>query len=110
MAYDEELADPIRDLLVADPAVVEKRMFGGLAFLIGGHLAVAVSHSGGLLCRVDREDQEAALLRPYAAPMVMKGRAMAGWVRVDAAGVAEDDDLRFWVDVGAEHARGKPPK
>lgn len=110
MPYDEQLADRIRDLLVAEPSLTEKRMFGGLAFLIGGHLAVAASHTGGLLCRVDREDQEAALARPHTAPMVMKGREMAGWIRVDGAGFAEDDDLRFWVDAGAEHARALPPK
>ncbi|MEI2703176.1 MAG: TfoX/Sxy family protein [Baekduia sp.] len=110
MAYDEQLADRVRGLLVGEASVVEKKMFGGLAFLIGGHMAVAVSHSGGLLCRVDREDQEAALARPHTEPMVMKGRAMTGWIRVDAAGLAEDDDLQFWVDAGAEHARALPPK
>jgi hypothetical protein len=110
MAYDEELADRIRELLLLEPDVVEKRMFGGLAFLIGGHIAVGVSGGGGLLMHVESEDTEALLSEPHVEPFVMRGRAMNGWVRVDAEGVAEDAELRAWVESGVGHARSLPPK
>jgi hypothetical protein len=90
--------------------VTEKRMFGGLAFLVGGHMAVAASHTGGLLARVDPADNEAALARPHAAPMEMRGRTMDGWVRVESEGVASDADLRAWVADGVAYARSLPPK
>jgi TfoX N-terminal domain len=106
MAYDEELADRIRALVPGD--AVEKRMFGGLAFLVGGHMAVAASGQGGLLVRVDPED---GLERePHAAPMEMRGRSMAGWLRVEAEGVQGDDELATWVQRGVAYASSLPPK
>jgi hypothetical protein len=110
VAYDEVLADRIRGLLIFEPDVVEKKMFGGLAFLIGGHMAVAVSGQGGLLMRCEPDETDELVARPYVEPFVMRGRAMDGWVRVDAAGVAEDDELKAWVESGVGFARSLPPK
>lgn len=109
MAYDEALAERVRDELGGEP-VAERRMFGGLAFLLGGHMAVAVSGEGGLMVRVppDRTDDLAA--RPGAAPMEMKGRAMSGWLRVDAAALGDDAALAEWVGVGRDFVRTLPPK
>ena len=109
MAYDEELADRIRELLVLEPDVVEKKMFGGLAFLIGGHMSVAVSRAGGLLLRNEPEDTEELLRQPHVEPFVMRGRAMNGWVRVREEGVVEDEDLNRWVETGVGYARSLPP-
>jgi hypothetical protein len=106
MAYDEELADRIRALVPAE--AVEKRMFGGLAFLVGGHLAVAASREGGLLVRTDPEDGFEA--DPHASPMVMRGRPMRGWLRVAAEHVRTDDDLATWVQRGVGYASALPPK
>jgi hypothetical protein len=108
-AFDEELADRVRELLVLEPDVVEKRMFGGMAFLIGGHIAVAVSGSGGLLMRCEHEDTEELLSLPYVEPFEMRGKAARGWVRVDSEGVAEDDELGRWVESGVGYARSLPP-
>lgn len=110
MAYDEELAQRVRELLTFEPDVVEKKMFGGLSFLIGGHLAVGVSGSGGLLMRSEPDETAELLAQPYVEPFVMRGRAMNGWVRVDAEGVAEADELRRWVQAGVGYARSLPPK
>ena len=110
MAYDAELAERVRALLTFDPDVVEKRMFGGLAFLIGGHIAVAVSGQGGLLMRVEPEDTGELMAQPHVEPFVMRGRAMDGWVRVGADGVADDGELKRWVESGAGLARSLPPK
>ena len=110
MAYDEELAERVRQMLLLEPDVVEKRMFGGLSFLIGGHIAVAVSSAGGLLMRCEDEDTDALLALPYVEPFVMRGRASRGWLRVGPEAVAEDDDLRRWVEPGVGYARSMPPK
>lgn len=110
MAYDEELADRLRDLLMGEPRLTEQRMFGGLAFLIGGHMSVAASREGGLLLRCDPDRTEPLLEDPYAAPMIMRNREMKGWLRVDSAGVGTDEDLQRWVDVGVSYARTLPPK
>jgi TfoX/Sxy family transcriptional regulator of competence genes len=104
VAYDEELAARIRTR-VGD--ATEKKMFGGLAFLVGGNMAVAASGQGGLLVRVD-PDEGASLVETTAAqPMVMRGRTMAGWLRVE---VTTDDELAEWVDRGVAYARTLPPK
>ena len=110
MAYDEDLADQIRWLIGGDPALTERKMFGGLAFLIRGHLAVAASRDGGLLVRVDpvRADELAASTAATVA--VMGGRRMTGWLRVSAAGLIGDDQLEGWVKRGTEYARSLPPK
>jgi TfoX/Sxy family transcriptional regulator of competence genes len=109
VAYDEELAARIRRLL-ATPTVTEKRMFGGLAFLVGGNMAVAASGQGGLLVRVDPAESDALVASTGARPMEMRGREMRGWLRVDAADVERDDDLRVWVDRGTAYAGSLPQK
>ncbi|HEY6960938.1 MAG TPA: TfoX/Sxy family protein [Gaiellaceae bacterium] len=106
MAYDEELAERIRVLLADDRDVTEKRMFGGLAFLVGGNMAVAASGQGGLLVRVDPGESDELCTQPGVEPMVMRGRAMAGWLRVDAA-LAE---VEPWARRGVGYARTLPPK
>jgi hypothetical protein len=110
VAYDAELADRIRELLLFDPDVTEKRMFGGLAFLIGGHIAVAVSTSGGLLMRADRDERAQLLLEPHVEPWVMRGKELQDWVRVGEDAVADDAELKRWVQTGAGLARALPPK
>jgi TfoX/Sxy family transcriptional regulator of competence genes len=110
MAYDEDLANLIRECLADEPGVVEKRMFGGLAFLIGGNMSVAASGQGGLMVRVDPSDTEALLGEPNAQPMIMRGREMAGWLRVEAEGVGTREALEPWVRRGVAYARSLPPK
>jgi TfoX-like protein len=109
MAYDQELAERIRGLLPAEP-VAEKAMFGGLAFLVGGHLAVAASGKGGLMVRCDPADSDRLLERPGTSRMVMRGREMDGWLRVTSEAVAEDEPLEEWVRIGTTYAGGLPPK
>src|SRR5213596_1159376 len=87
MAYDEELADRLRELMAGEAGLTEQKMFGGLAFLIGGNMAVAASGQGGLLVRVDPEESDALVRKSAARPMVMRGRQMAGWLRVDTEDV-----------------------
>jgi TfoX/Sxy family transcriptional regulator of competence genes len=110
MAYDENLADRVRELVAIDEAFTEQRMFGGLAFLIGGNMAVAVSGQGGLMVRVDRGDTEALVAKPHARPFEMRGREMKGWVRVDPEGVRTKRQLEPWVRRGVAYARSLPPK
>jgi TfoX/Sxy family transcriptional regulator of competence genes len=110
VAYDEALADRIRELLAGDPAVREQRMFGGLAFLIGGNMAVAASGQGGLMVRVDPEDTDALLAKPHVQPFEMRGRPMQGWLRVGVDGVRTRRQLEPWVKRGANYARSLPTK
>ncbi len=110
MAYDEDLANRIRDLLVYDTAVVEKRMFGGLAFLVEGHLTVAASRDGGLMARVDPEEADVLLVEPHVGPFVMRGKPLAGWLRVEAEGVATPEQVEPWVRRCVDYARSLPPK
>ena len=110
MAYDEELAGRIRALLGGRDDLTEKKMFGGLAFLLSGNMAVAASGQGGILVRVDPEESDELVASTSAAPMEMRGRQMAGWLRVDTADVAADDELAAWVDRGATYAASLPPK
>jgi TfoX/Sxy family transcriptional regulator of competence genes len=110
MAYDEELAERIRGLL-GDQPVVEKKMFGGLAFLVGGHMSVSASGQGGLLVRVDPADSDALLTEPGTSLMQMGNRKpMDGWLRVAPESVEEDASLARWVERGLAHARSLPPK
>jgi hypothetical protein len=109
VAYDEELADRLRDGLAHLP-VAEQKMFGGLAFLLGGHLAVAASRDGGLLVRSDPATWERLCDQPGVAPMEMRGRAMTGWLRVEPAQVRTAKQLQRWLDVGVAHASALPPK
>lgn len=110
VAYDEDLADRLRVTLQGERDVSEKRMFGGLAFLIGGHMAVSASGQGGLLLRVDPALTESLIQRPHVARFVMRGREMDGWLRVDAAAVSTDADLARWSAYGVAYARTLPPK
>jgi TfoX/Sxy family transcriptional regulator of competence genes len=110
MAYDEHLAERVRELLADERDVTERKMFGGLAFLLNGHMSVSASHTGGLLVRVDQADSEAALARPHAAPMQMGGRTMAGWILVAPEGVRTKRQLTEWVGRGVRHAKTLPPK
>lgn len=110
MAYDTDLAERIRELLAPLGGVEEKVMFGGLAFLIGGHMAVAVSGRGGLLVRVGPDGADKLLSRPHVAPMVMAGRETGGWLQVDAGGLKTRRQLHSWVRRGADVARSLEPK
>jgi hypothetical protein len=110
MAYDEELAERVRALFGKEEGVIEKRMFGGLAFLVHGHMAVSASGQGGLLVRVDPARTGELLVEPYARPFEMRGRPMDGWLRVDAEGVRIKRQLEPWVKRGVAYARSLPPK
>jgi len=110
VAYDDEVAGRIRALRGGRDDLTEKEMFGGLAFLLSGNMAVAASGQGGILVRVDPEESDELVASTSAAPMEMRGRQMAGWLRVDTADVAADDELAAWVDRGATYAASLPPK
>jgi TfoX/Sxy family transcriptional regulator of competence genes len=110
MAYDEALADRIRGLIGDRSDLTEKKMFGGLAFLVGGNMAIAASGQGGILVRVDPEDSDELVATTPAEPMEMRGRSMAGWLRVDTADVADDAALGEWVERGCVYAGSLPPK
>jgi TfoX/Sxy family transcriptional regulator of competence genes len=110
VAYDEALAERIRKLVADEPGLSEKKMFGGLSFLVGGNMAVAASGQGGLLVRADPERSDALLASTPATLMEMGGRSMTGWLRVAPEHVEEDDDLREWVERGMTYARSLPPK
>ena len=110
MAYDEELESRIRDLLEGEAGLSEKRMFGGLAFLLGGNMVVAASGQGGLLLRIDPADADSLVDGDQVTRMEMRGREMDGWLRVSEAAVSTDTDLRRWVAHGVDYARTLPPK
>ena len=110
MAYDEDLADRIRELLGGEPGVTEKKMFGGLAFLVGGNMAVAASGQGGILVRVDPDGSEDWIASGEAHPMEMRGRQMPGWLRVDSADMSTKRELARWVELGTAYARSLPAK
>jgi TfoX/Sxy family transcriptional regulator of competence genes len=110
VAYDEELADRIRELIAGVPQVSEARMFGGLAFLVAGNMSVAASGHGGVLVRVDPDDTNQLLVKRHARPFEMRGRAMQGWLRVDPEGVRTKRQLEPWVRRGVAYARSLPPK
>ena len=110
VAYDEALAERIRKLVEAEPDMTERKMFGGLAFLIGGNMAVAASGQGGVLVRVDPEDSDGLVETTEAYPMEMRGRPMRGWLRVDSDAVKTKGELARWVDLGTTYARSLPPK
>ncbi len=110
MAYDELLAQRIRDLIGDEPNVVEKRMFGGLAFLVGGNMAVAASGQGGILVRVDPAESDRLVATTKAYPMEMRGRELHGWLRVDAEHVRTRPQLAKWVKLGTAYAGSLPAK
>ncbi|HWB57460.1 MAG TPA: TfoX/Sxy family protein [Gaiellaceae bacterium] len=110
MAYDEDLADRMRTLLRDEPGLTEKTMFGGLAFLVGGNMAVAASGQGGVLVRVDPEESDALVETTSARPMEMRGRQMRGWLRLDSDDVTAEPELARWVELGLAYARSLPAK
>jgi TfoX/Sxy family transcriptional regulator of competence genes len=110
VAYDEELADRIRELVSSESDLTEKKMFGGLAFLIGGNMAVAASGHGGVLVRVDPAESDTLVATTNARLMEMRGREMQGWLRVAPEDVRTEAELDRWVDLGTAYARSLPPK
>jgi TfoX/Sxy family transcriptional regulator of competence genes len=110
MAYDEDLANRVRELLAAQDGVSERRMFGGLAFLLNGNLSVSVSGRGGLLVRCDPRETPALLGKPHASPFEMRGRVMDGWLVVNADGLRSNRQLERWVARGVTFARSLAPK
>ena len=110
MAYDEALAGRIRDLIGPDPELTEKKMFGGLAFLIRGHMAISASGQGGVLVHCHPEAAGGLVATTAATVAVMRGREMPGWLRIGGEHVANDDTLSPWVEIGIGHARSLPPK
>jgi TfoX/Sxy family transcriptional regulator of competence genes len=110
MPYDEDLANRLRELLAGEGPVTEKRMFGGLAFMLAGNMCVGASHTGGLLARIDPADTDAALERPHAARMEMGGRSMDGWITVAPEGLTADRELAAWVERSVAYVKTLPPK
>jgi TfoX/Sxy family transcriptional regulator of competence genes len=110
VAYDEELADRIRELIGSEPGLTEKKMFGGLAFLIGGNMAVAASGQGGVLVRVDPAESDTLVATTDARLMEMRGRSMQGWLRIDSEHVRTKRQLAKWVELGTAYARSLPAK
>jgi TfoX/Sxy family transcriptional regulator of competence genes len=110
MAYDEQLADRLRELLGGESDLTERKMFGGLAFLIGGNMAVAASGQGGLLVRVDPAQSDGIVATTNARPMEMRGREMKGWLRVASDDLRTKRQLMKWVSLGAKYARSLPAK
>jgi hypothetical protein len=110
MAYDEELAHRLRELLAGEQGLDERTMFGGLAFLLNGNMAVSAASRGGLLARVDPAEGEELLSKPHVSPMEMRGRSMSGWLRIDPEGVRSKRQLEGWVRRCVAYARSLPPK
>jgi TfoX/Sxy family transcriptional regulator of competence genes len=110
MAYDEDLANRIRELLADEKGITEMKMFGGLAFLINGNMSVGASGQGGLMLRVEPEETDALAGKPHARPFEMRGKAMQGWLRVDSEGLRTKRQLEPWVRRGVAYARSLPPK
>jgi TfoX/Sxy family transcriptional regulator of competence genes len=110
VAYDEELAARIRALVGDEPSLTEQKMFGGLAFLVGGNMAIAASGQGGVLVRADPEQSDELVATTDAYVMEMRGRSMAGWLRVDPEHLDTDRELAKWVDLGTAYARSLPAK
>ena len=110
MAYDDELADRIRELLAGERGVTERKMFGGLGFMLSGNMAVAASGQGGILVRVDPDEGEKLVTSTKAEMAVMQGRAMTGWLRVAPDDVRTKAQLKKWVDIGLAYATSLPAK
>ncbi len=110
MAYDNDLANRIRELVLSEPGVTEQKMFGGLAFLINGNMSVSASGQGGLLLHVNPDETDSLLAKPHAHPFEMRGRAMQGWLRVDAEGIKTKAQLQRWVTRGVDYAKSLPKK
>jgi TfoX N-terminal domain len=110
VAYDEALAERIRELIGREPKLSEQKMFGGLAFLIGGNMAIAASGQGGILVHVDPEESDELVAKTEAYPMEMRGRDMKGWLRVAPEHVSTKRQLAKWVEIGGTYARSLPAK
>jgi hypothetical protein len=110
VAYDEQLADRIRELVESEADLTEQKMFGGLAFLIGGNMAVAASGQGGVLVRVDPAQSDELVATTNARPMEMRGRQMQGWLRVGPEDLRTRRQLARWVELGTSYARSLPAK
>ena len=110
MAYDEQLADRIRAHVEQEKGLTEKRMFGGLAFLINGRMAVAAGSKGDVMLRVDPKDTERLLQLPNASPVEMRGREMVGWLNLDANLISSEDEMAEWIQRGVSYAKSLPPK
>src|SRR5689334_7629315 len=110
MAYDEALAERVRDLLAVRADVTERKMFGGIGFMVGGNMACGVSSTSELIVRLDAEEHERALSEPHVRLFEVGGRQMSGWILVDPAALEADEDLAGWVDAGADFASSLPPK
>jgi hypothetical protein len=110
MAYDEALAERVRAVISLRENVTEKKMFGGIAFMVGGNMACGVSSSSELIVRLDPEESQRALAEPHVRVFDMTGRPMRGWLLVEPAGIETDDQLAGWVDAGADFAASLPPK
>jgi TfoX/Sxy family transcriptional regulator of competence genes len=110
MAYDEDLANRLRELLADEDAITEKKMFGGLAFLLHGNMSVSASRSGGLLVRIDPADTDRFLARPHVAMMEMRGRTMDGWLIVAPEGLKTKRELAAWVKRSVAFVKTLPPK
>jgi TfoX/Sxy family transcriptional regulator of competence genes len=110
MAYDEDLVNRLRELLADEDAVTEKKMFGGFAFLLRGHMSVCASRNGGLLARIDPADTDRFLARPHVALRQMGGRTMAGWLTVEPAALTTESELAAWVERSVSFVKSLPPK
>lgn len=110
MAYDADLADRIRDVIQGESGLTERRMFGGLAFLIQGHMAVSASGQGGLLLRINPAETASLLDEPHVRRVEMRGREVDGWLRVEPEALKTEDNLRRWISHGITYARTLPPK
>jgi TfoX/Sxy family transcriptional regulator of competence genes len=110
MAYDEDLANRLREVLAEEDGVTEKKMFGGLAFLVDGHMSVSASGQGGVLARIDPDQSEAMLKKEHVALMEMRGRTMDGWLRIAPEGVKTKRQLESWVKRSVGYVRTLPPK
>ena len=110
IAYVEDLANRVRELIAAEAGLTEMKMFGGLAFLIDGNMSVGISGQGGLMVRVDPDETDALVAKPHARPFEMRGRPMTGWLRVDPEGVRTKRGLEPWVRRGVAYACSLPPK
>lgn len=110
MAYDEQLADRVREIVAGSGDFSERKMFGGLAFMVDGHMAVAASREGGIMLRVAPAETDALLAKPFCRPFQMRGKPIDGWVRIDADGVATKRQLERWVMRGVAYARTQPPR
>ncbi|MBB4855335.1 TfoX/Sxy family transcriptional regulator of competence genes [Mycobacteroides chelonae] len=110
MAYDEDLVERIREVIATTKGVTEKRMFGGLAFLVHGHMTVAARRGSGLLARCDPQDTEALVTKTHVSRMVMGGREIDGWLSIDAEGLRTKRQLEPWVTRALAYAASLPPK